>query len=110
MNEFKNRLQMDAMQQEDLFKSKIKFDNTDFLIYDYFEFKGIKYYYIIEDKSDEFKSEKDLTKFFEGNKKIRIEFIFETDKENHIYMTVTDKKLLEELNMFEGMRILQGKI
>lgn len=111
MNNFKEELMLNGNKKEDPFKAKIRFAGTDFLVYDFFEYEGEKYYYIIEDKSEEFKEESDLTKFFEDDSKsIRIEFIYEADKQTHLYQTVTDENLLRVLNAEEAKRILNGEV
>lgn len=106
MNNFKEQLMMDANKNNSIFKAKITFDGMDFFIYDYFDYEGIKYYYIIEDKSEQFKNEEDLNKFYSNpTEKIRIEFIFEFDKVTHTYKTVTDIDLLNKLNIIEAKRL-----
>lgn len=111
MNDFKEKIKLEADDKANSFKGSIKFAGKDFLVYDNFEFEGEKYYYIIENRENDFKRKEDLTKFFENDaSSIRIEFIYEVDKEAHLYETVTDEDLLSRLNMEEARRILHGEV
>ena len=110
MEMFSNELKIQARENDgDLFEARIEFNNKFYLVYDHFELDGIKYYYIIEDISNEFKNKDDLTKFIESGKKFNVEFIYEVDSNTHMYATVTDSNLLNLLNLEAVRRIAEGK-
>lgn len=108
MKMFINELKIKAAgNNEDPFEARIEFNNKNYLVYDHFDLDGVKYYYIIEDISDEFKNQDDLTKFLESDKKFNVEFIYEIDSNTHMYATVTDPNLLNLLNLEAFRRLAE---
>ena len=81
------------------YKMRIKFDNREWLVIDNIEYEGVKYYYIIEDISEELDGLKSLEDY-EG--KVTIEFIYKLDNGN--YKNVTDEVLLNILTAIVGKR------
>lgn len=79
------------------YKMRIKFDNREWLVIDNIEYEGVKYYYIIEDISEELNGLKSLDEY-EGN--FTIEFIYKLDNGN--YKNVTDQSLLDTLLAIVG--------
>ena len=74
------------------YKARIKFGNKEWLVIDNIEYQGIKYYYIIEDISEEIENLKNIEEY-EGH--ISIEFIYKLDNGN--YKNVTDQELISVL-------------
>lgn len=110
MKMFINELKMQAQDNDnDLFETRIEFNNKVYLVYDHFELDGIKYYYIIEDISDELMNQEDINNFLESDKKVEMEFIYEVDSKTHMYATVTDPNLLNLLNLEAARRLAEGK-
>ncbi len=110
MKRFINELKMQAEGDKgDPFEARIEFNNKIYLVFDHFELDGVKYFYIIEDISDEFKNEDDLKKFLESDKKFNVEFIYEINPKTHMYATVTDPNLLNLLNLEAVKRLAEGK-
>lgn len=110
MKMFINELKMQAQENDnDLFEARIEFNNKVYLVYDHFEIDGIKYYYIIEDISDELMNQEDINNFLESDKKVEMEFIYEVDPKTHMYATVTDPNLLNLLNLEAARRLAEGK-
>lgn len=83
------------------YKMRIKFDNREWLVVDNVEYEGIKYYYIIEDISEELNGLKSLDEY-EGN--FTIEFIYKLDNGN--YKNVTDEVLLNTLTAIVGKKAI----
>lgn len=86
------------------YKARIKFDNREWLVIENIEYNGIKYYYIIEDISEEIK---DLKSIEEYNGKITVEFIYKIENGN--YRNVTDQELISKLSALVGFKILTSK-
>lgn len=91
--------------QDITFKAKIEFDNQYFYVLDNFMYDGVKYWYIVEDKIEEIEKAGGVEKY---KGKIRMEYIYEDEPE--IYQTVTDAKLLKELDIVQAARITSGEI
>lgn len=86
------------------YKARIKFDNTEWLVMDSVEFEGTKYYYIIEDISEELNNLKSLEDY---NGKFTMEFIYQVPDGN--YCNVTDQKLIDILLAMIGKKLLLSK-
>lgn len=86
------------------YKMRIKFDNREWLVIDNIEYEGVKYYYIIEDISEELNGIKSLDEY-EGN--FTIEFIYKLDNGN--YRNVTDQALLNTLSAIVGKNTILNK-
>lgn len=78
------------------YKTRIKFDNKEWLVINNIQYKDKKYYYIVEDIED-FEN-------YKGN--IQAEFIYESEK--NIFKNVTDEKLIDRLMAFCGIDILKN--
>ena len=87
-----------------IYKARIKFDNREWLVIDNFEYKNVKYYYIIEDVSEEINKLKNIEEY---DNNFKAEFIYKL--ENGQYKNVTDQKLVNELLAEAGKRIVLGK-
>lgn len=74
------------------YKMRIKFDNREWLVVDNIEHKGIRYYYIIEDISEELDKVNKIEEY-QGN--FNLEFIYKLENGN--YKNVTDTNLINEL-------------
>lgn len=83
------------------YKMRIKFDNREWLVIDNIEYKGIKYYYIIEDISEKLNNLKSLDEY-KGN--FSMEFIYKLDNGN--YNNVTDKTLLNTLSSIVAKNVI----
>ncbi len=83
------------------YKMRIKFDNREWLVIDNIEYKGIKYYYIIEDISEKLNNLKSLDEY-KGN--FSMEFIYKLDNGN--YNNVTDKALLNTLSSIIAKNVI----
>ena len=86
------------------YKARIKFDNREWLVIENIEYNGIKYYYIIEDISEEIK---DLNSIEEYNGKFTVEFIYKIENGN--YRNVTDQELISKLSALVGFKILTSE-
>ena len=84
-----------------VYKARIKFDNREWLVIDNIEYEGKKYYYIVEDVSEELEKIENLEDY-KGN--ITIEFIYKLDDEN--YANVTDQELISKLLAVVGQRAI----
>ncbi len=78
---------------------KIKYGEKEYFIIDFFEYKGKKYYYIMEDIYEE---GKDNIEDY-GNKEVEVNFIYEV--EDKYYQTVDDDQLYKELSKEATKRI-----
>lgn len=88
------------------YKMRIKFDGREWLVIDNIEYENVKYYYIIEDISEELNELKSLDEY-EGN--FVAEFIFKLDNGN--YRNVTNQELINKLLAIVGTNaILKRKI
>jgi len=81
------------------YKMRIKFDNREWLVIDNVEYEGVKYYYIIEDISEELNH---LNSLEDYKGKVSMEFIYKLDDGN--YKNVTDEALLNTLTAIVGKR------
>ena len=79
-----------------IYKARIKFADKEWLVVDNIEYDGIKYYYIVEDISEELEELDKLGKLEEYSGKMTLEFIYKLD--NGKYKNVTDEELLEKLH------------
>lgn len=86
------------------YKMRIKFDNREWLVIDNIEYEGVKYYYIIEDISEELNGLKNLDEY---KGKFAIEFIYKLDNGN--YSNVTDQMLLNTLSAIVGKNAILNK-
>ena len=86
------------------YKTRIKYDNREWLVIDNIEYQGIKYFYIIEDISKELENVKNIEEY-EG--KITIEFIYKLDNGN--YRNVTDQNLINILLAIVGKNFVLRK-
>lgn len=84
------------------YKGRIKFDNREWLLIDKLNYKGIDYYYIIEDVSEELNN---LNSIEDYKGKICIEFIYKLDEKN--YKNVTDQNLLDDLLALMGQKVIE---
>ena len=87
------------------YKARIKFDDKEWLVIDNLEVEGVKYYYIIEDVSDEIEKAGGIEKY---DKELNIEFIH--DIGNGVYNNVIDPELKSKLLAIVGLRKLNGDI
>lgn len=104
MNYFKDSLQIDENGDYNV-KGFLRFIDKDFCIIDAFKYKDIKYFYIVEDKEKEIKDAGGIENYKE---EILVLYIYE--KEPGMYASVTDKELLNELDLYFLNRLAQGKI
>lgn len=79
------------------YKARIKFADREWLVIDNIEYKGVKYFYIIEDISEQLEG---LDKIEEYKGDFLIEFIYR--KENGDYKNVTDAELKNKLMTIVG--------
>ncbi len=79
------------------YKARIKFDNSEWLVIDNIEYEGIKYYYIIEDISEQLNDLKSLEDY---NGNYKMEFIHKLP--NGLYTNVTDQNLIDILFAIVG--------
>lgn len=80
---------------------KIKFGDKDFYIVDFFKYKGIKYYYIVEDT---YKEGMDVDK---PSGEIEINFIYEC--QDGKYENVVSDELFKELQLIAARRMQENK-
>lgn len=85
------------------YKARIKFDNREWLVVDNVEYEGVKYFYIIEDISEQIENLKNIEEY-DGN--ISIEFIYKADNNN--YKNVTDKDLITKLSSIVAIRAINS--
>ena len=83
---------------------RIKYDNREWLVVDFVEFGGKKYYYIIQDISEEIEKLENVEDF-KGN--ITLEFIYKLDNGN--YKNVTDQMLFNTLSALVGKKALTSE-
>ena len=83
------------------YKARIKFDDKEWLVIDNFKVGDIKYYYIIEDVSNEIEKAGGIENY---DKSIDIEFIH--DIGNGIYNNVVDPELKSQLLAIVALRKL----
>lgn len=81
------------------YKTRIKFLDREWLVVDNIEYKGQRYYYIIEDISEELNGLASLDEY-EGN--FSMEFIYKLDNGN--YRNVTDQQLIQQLLAAVGQK------
>lgn len=86
------------------YKARIKFDNREWLVVDNIEYEGRKYFYIIEDISEQIENLQSIEEY-EGN--ISIEFIYKV--ENNKYRNVTDEELITKLCSIVAIRAINSK-
>lgn len=86
------------------YKARIKFDNREWLVVDNIEYEGVKYYYIVEDVSNELEK---LENIEEYNGKLTLEFIHQV--ENGKYRNVTDRVLISKLMAIVATRNLNNE-
>ena len=86
------------------YKARIKFDNREWLVIDNIEYEGTKYFYIIEDISDEL-NDLDNIEDYQGN--ISVEFIYKLDNGN--YRNVTDQDLIAKLSSIVAIKAINSK-
>lgn len=86
------------------YKMRIRFDNKDWLVIDNFIVENVKYYYIIEDKSEELENVNNIEDY-KGN--ININFIY-SEENDEIYKNVTDKELFNQLLAIVGYRNMKN--
>ena len=79
------------------YKARIKFADKEWLVIDNIEYEGVKYFYIIEDISEQLEG---LDKIEEYKGDFLIEFIYR--KENGNYKNVTDAELKNKLMTIVG--------
>lgn len=79
------------------YKARIKFDDKEWLILDNIEYQGVRYFYIIEDISEQLE---ELDKIEDYKGEFLIEFIYK--KENGNYKNVTDRDLKNKLLFIVG--------
>ena len=87
-----------------LYKARIKFADKEWLVVENIEYKGIKYYCIVEDISDELEK---LEKLSDYKGRLSVEFIYQLD--NGKYKNVTDKELIEKLLLVVGVKTINRK-
>ena len=87
------------------YKARIRFDDREWLVVDNIEYKGIRYYYIIQDISNELEN---LENIEEYKGKLTLEFIHKIENGN--YRNVTDKDLISQLMTIVGTRTLDEEI
>ena len=85
------------------YKARIKYNNRDWLVVDNIEYQGIKYFYIIEDISNEIE---ELENIEDYQGKISIEFIYKSNGDN--YKNVTDQELITKLSSIVAMRAIES--
>jgi len=86
------------------YKARIKFDNREWLVVDNIEYEGVRYFYIIEDISDELNNLEQLEDY-EGN--LSIEYIYKLDNGN--YKNVTDQELITKLSSIIAIKSMNSK-
>ncbi len=86
------------------YKTRIKFANRQWLVIDNIQYNQQKYYYIIEDISEQLIGLNSLEEY-EGN--FLAEFIYEIDNGN--YKNVTDQELIEQLLAIVGQKTILNK-
>lgn len=86
------------------YKARIKFDNRKWLVVDNIEYEGVRYFYIIEDISDELNNLENIEEY-QGN--ISIEFIYKLDNGN--YKNVIDQELIKKLSSIIAIRAMNQK-
>ena len=84
------------------YKARIKYNNREWLVVDNIEYQGIKYFYIIEDISNEIE---ELENIEDYQGKISIEFIYKSNGDN--YKNVTDQELITKLSSIVAMRAIE---
>lgn len=85
------------------YKARIKYNNREWLVVDNIEYQGIKYFYIIEDISNEIE---ELENIEDYQGKISIEFIYKSNGDN--YKNVTDQELITKLSSIVAMRAIES--
>lgn len=85
------------------YKTRIKFVNKEWLVIDNIEFNNIKYFYIIEDTSENLNN---INNINELPKKYAAEFIYKLDNGN--YKNVIDKNLINQLLDIIAQKMIQS--
>ena len=85
------------------YKARIKYNNREWLVVDNIEYQGIKYFYIIEDISNEIE---ELENIEDYQGKISIEFIYKSNGDN--YKNVTDQELITKLSSIVALRAIES--
>lgn len=81
------------------YKGIIKFDDREWLVIDTVEYEGVKYFYIIENISEELNKVKSLEEY-DGD--FHLEFIYKLDNGN--YKNVTDYGIIQNLLTIVGAK------
>lgn len=82
------------------YRSRIVFDNREWLVIDVVEYNGVKYSYIVEDISEQLENIENIEEF-EG--RLTAEFIYKLPNDN--YANVIDKELIDILS---GLVVLKN--
>ena len=86
------------------YKTRIKFADKEWLVIDNIEYKGEKYYYIVEDISEQLKNINSLEDY---NGNYKMEFIYKLENGN--YKNVVDQDLIKQLLAIVGQRAILNK-
>lgn len=86
------------------YKARIRFANKEWLVIDNIEYEGTKYFYIIEDISEQLEKINNIEEY-KGN--FLIEFIYK--KEDGNYKNVTDIELKDKLMTIVGKNVFFRK-
>ena len=86
------------------YKARIRFDNREWLVVDNIEYEGVRYFYIIEDISNELN---DLENIQDYQENLSIEFIYKLDNGN--YTNVTNQELITKLSSIIAIRAMNSK-
>lgn len=87
------------------YKARIKFAEREWLVIDNLEYEGKKYYYIVEDVSEELDKLENIEDY---NKDIDLEFIYKVENGN--YRNVTDEELIEKLLCIVGVKVIENNL
>lgn len=86
------------------YKARIKFDNREWLVVDNIMYDNQKYFYIMEDISEELEK---LDNIEDYKGKVAIEFIYKVENGN--YRNVTDQELISKLSAIVAINALNSK-
>lgn len=85
------------------YKARFKYNDIEWLVIDAFKYEGEKYMYLVEDIKDKIETEEELKNY---KKPIRMIYVKHVGDNN--YLEITDRALIDQLNIVVATNVLNG--